>query len=297
MSYKKPKKIIHTKKGNIAYYTQVLTKLLDQSKYSQAFKIISEMEEEYAEDQIFNSLKYRFYLSQRMYEEALACLKYIKYDNFYISIAVALIKVLSQSDKYDEEIRNYYEDELRKIYDKFFQESYALDIADGYQQTYYRIHLYLKKYFNDNIPEKDTLDWRGQQIIYYDEQLVIDKAIAQYTRSSSGNKSSSFFRDDINIEELIKNARRMIENNKDKAYLVSYREYYRFYLSDCGTIHGIPTNYFLCEVNYNTSEILFIMPTLYNSNPEIDYQRELSAPGLKKSRSGLERFNERYNKR
>lgn len=270
----------YSRKGYIAYQCSVLTDLINNGKITLAWRVIDSLLPEFETDIHLMKRKARLLILERKYEEALQALEFFDEEETFMMLAAIYIK-LNDDEK------------LYHIYWEYFYDDYPVDSKLAYK--YRVLRNYLRKRYEENYsPQLHKMSYREQQAVSYDYTKVINQIISCHTSSGESIIYGEVFADYIDIEELFSKAKASIEENMDKSFLNGYREFYFFYYPECGDVNGVKTNYFIAEVNYNTSEIITMAPVHHLKNAPIIDLKSLEGSKLAKVPNGLERFNERY---
>lgn len=274
----------YAKNGYLAYQSRQIEQLLTTGKYEQAKRYIYELLELFPNDDMTNRQLGVVLMVDKKYEEALKALKKAKEDNVFL-ILVKLYLKMGQ------------EEPLYQLYLKYFQHDYFnfLAMNDDSYTKYCNMQLYLKSRYEEVDRHKEFGYFR-RQLISYDEK----EAITHIKDRHALSKESSYFDDEIDIEQLFYQIKNRIDAIKEHAFLGRDTiEMYQFFYPNCGiSIKGNLSNYLKVITLINTNQIITMYPTDYLKQIDIcELKEKEETKGKVKIKNGLERFTSRYGKK
>lgn len=271
--------------AELIYKIKKIKKLIDDKNYSLAWIVVDELLPKFSENEFLKFEMVRLYLMENKYKEALDLLEEIPDDRNFIT----------QTELY---IMFGDEDKQLIMYDKYFKK-FNFDDPFYFQDTKYRmIYIYLNKKFNVDfeLPSFLGTNYLEQQIYSYSKEKAIESIRTNHFDSSNIDKG--VFYSNIDIEDMYERLDKFIKTT-DLMGLMKYgRMVYRFYYPDCGvTKSGDKANGICVIISLGDREIITIFPSrMVCFDDVIGYYENKNVVRKKiKVRSGLERFNQRYN--
>ena len=274
----------YTKTGYISYHTNKIKELVDDGKINLAQKLAEELILEFPDDEILKVQLARIYILNKSYGRALSLLNEVIEEEVFIKKTALCIKLG------EEEL-------LWHLYRKYFSPNSKNNKQQENKQKIRIIKIYLNKKYNKEYNlNSNALTYAEKQNINYDEELAIDHIVRNHSLNTYKNKS--LFSEHVNIRELFNKIKVEIKKHPNEGFLYQdITDSYYFYIPSCGVgKNGEVYDYLYVSTILGTNEILTMYPVSIRKNVEILTLEEENKP-LKKVRTktGLERFNERYN--
>lgn len=272
----------HSIRGNIITQTKRIGALIDQGKIKQAQMMIDDLIEDYPNDEVLILSQARIWLFYGRYEDAynilLSTPKGEYYYSYYYTVAAIMVNDLEKLEYY---------------YHKYYQQ----DQPD--KPVIYRIlQVYLQKIFE---PEKLKVGYNESYFVRQIANYNPDLAIKHIKNNHFNKENKTLFNPEVNIEELFKNIKKIIEDNKDANSVVGLAEAYNIYYPNIGKNSESDyynLNYITVGTVYNSSDIVTMYPTnnflLCEALPFP--KKEESVKELKRV-SQIDKFNQRYGKK
>ena len=277
----------YSRTGEIAYQTKRIGKLIDEGNYKLAWKVIEEILPKHADDPRLKSQMVCLYLIEKKYEDALRMIEEL--DEYRNAVTkTELYALLGMEDK------EYY------MYDKYFRKfnfSTPFFIRD---KRYRMLFVYLNSKYNPNFEMPDFLgvNYLEEQIHSYDREKAIDNIKFNHMDCSENDKG--YFYQNINIDEMFNYVENFVKNSTVRGELRYGSEVFRFHYPDCGIVRtGEIANGFSAVVALGTKNVIAIHPSRMSIlSDTFEYKPVIEVESKKKVkvRSGLDRFNQRYNK-
>lgn len=284
------KRARYTKAGYLSYQQAKILELISAGKTEFAEKIILEVLEYYPDDYRISKILADIYRGRGEYHESIKILEGMDEECVIHNLAAFYIKI----------------NEKEKLY-HLYQKYYSMDLVQkGFgiidqESNLFSIQLYLKCLFHSNFQiDRNNLCYFDRQIYSYSDREAIKHIRNRHQRYDD----KVVFDSNLNIEELFEKVKNHIEINKNLGVLdYPVCDMYHFFYPRCGKVDGeYDTNYFRVITLVNTSNIITMHPVPFNKrmNPlslEDVRKNEESVKSYVKTRSGLERFNARYNQK
>ncbi len=284
------KRTRYTKSGYLSYQQAKILELISDGKAKLAKKIALEVLEYYPDDYRISKILADIYRGQGEYYESIRILEEIDEEHVIRNLAAFYIKTNER-------------EKLYHLYQKYYSKDLILKefgIIDE-ESMLFSIQLYLKCLFHSNFQiDRNSLCYFDRQIYSYSDREAIKHIRNRHQRYDD----TGVFDCNMNVEELFGKVKSYIELNKNLGVLdYPVCDMYHFFYPQCGKVDGkYDTNYFRVITLVNTSDIITMHPLPFNKrmNPlplEEVRKTEESVKSYVKTRSGLERFNARYNQK
>lgn len=276
----------YSNKGYLAFHSKQITELINNSKINIAKKKVQDLIEQYPFDTELKVQLSRIHIIEKEYEEALYVLEQLDEEIVFLKLAALYIK-LKQEDK------------LFYLYQKYFKEDSKYSNEYENNRKYRLLSVYLNKKYNPNYKlDTQNLLYYEKQIYSYSKELAIRHIKNNHCLSKEHDKG--IFSEDINIEELYNKVNSYISNNPNEGYLVqTMTDAIYFYYPGIGKTQDSGLYDCLCVfLNSGTKEILTMFPATKRKNIEYLYfeKESTTKKRIRTPKSGLERFQSRYNK-
>lgn len=277
----------HLKTKYIAFGTQKIDKLIKEGNLPLASKLIQELLPKYPKNKYLHyQLAYINVLNNK-YEEALEQLEELDEDKNLVLKTELYIKLEKEQEQF-------------YIYQKYFStlNESIVEEKNKYRRYLY-LYIYLNKKYNSNFKLSNNviLSPIEKQIYSYDKEKAINSIIKNHQKNS--NIDNGKFYSNINIEELYNFAEQHIKSNNLKGTLNSGVENYQFYYPNCGVLRTKDiANGFTVVTTLGTKNIITIYPNRVReigNIVEYEPRESKNSKKLVRVKSGLERFNSRYN--
>lgn len=273
----------NTNKKNLYYQTNKIAGLIDKSEYTLAKKIVLELLEKYPEDYVLKKQFSRILTAEKDYEQSKLILESLGEERVFKKLIALYIKLNEEEKLFD-------------FYNKYYIDENKVDLK-YLDSNYYLIQMYLKNKFDKSYsPNLEELSYFERQLIAYEEEKALDHIKQNHYLN---NIEKSMFSKEIDISFLFKQVKEYIKENVDKSSLKGPTvDSYLFYYPDCGIKkQGGNSDYFEVRAFTNTNNILTMYPNDFLKNMDICNLKELQEEKtMIKVKSGLERFQSRYNK-
>jgi len=272
--YKKP----YSKKGYIAYRTNIISKLIDEGKLNLAKQMIDELIIKYPYDKNLILNLVRYYTLNQNYEEAINLLEELGEDHSILKQTALNIKLGN-------------EDKVYELYKKYFTTNCNFEKI-GYKY----LTIYLNKLYNPNYKlDVESLSYTEQQIYSYSKEKALNHIKNNHCFHPESGKS--IFDSNIDIEVLFDKVSEYIKNNNNGQMIQNMVDVYDFYYPNCGkNKDNIYYNCFSAYTFIGSKDILTMYPHSQIKQRELIYLEELAPKAKTKVKTGLERFNSRYSK-
>lgn len=268
----------YTKKGYLSFQTKMVDTLLNEGKFNLAKNMLKEILSQYPNDRIALTQWAQILIFERKYLEAKDILESLPKDKCY-SMLVCLYEKLNEWDK------------LKELYARFYLKE---DKDNCYKYGYRQQRIYLSSIFDNTCPF-DELGYLDKQMFNYSDE----EAIEHICKSHGGsNKNKSAFMNDFDIEKIFYKVKDFISKNHDRGIINnSLLESFMFYYVGCGyKVDSGLYDTFLVNTIINTDKIITMYPqSVSNANYDVCRLDDLEEKKLVKVKSGIERFNARYN--
>ena len=272
--------------NNEEIYTKIniIKLLINEKKYNLAWKMVDEVILKYPDDEKIKFQIVCLKLIEGNYFEALNILEELTDERNFI-IKTELYVMLGMEDK------EFY------MYKKYFEYFNFDDPFFIHDNRYRMLYIYLNKKFNSmfNLPSFLGVNYLEKQIYSYDKNRALENIKMNHFDLFDMEKGMFFSH--INIEELYNKANAYIVNNRG---ILKYgRQVFKFYYPNCGVVAtNEVANGFCVVTTLSDKNIIAIYPCIINNTKEaILYEENRYKSKRKiKVRSGIERFNSRYNK-
>lgn len=277
----------NTKTKTIATATKTIKELINIGDLKKAYKIIQEFMLKYPEDTYLKYQLVRINLLNQNYEESLDLLEELDEETNFIIKTELYLKLQREQEEF-------------YMYQKYFTKLRKNNpILRKRYKRYLNLYIYLNKKYNPNfkLPKELELSYLETQIYSYSKETVIENINKNHYDLE--NTERGVFYSNINIEELYNFADQYIKNNNLIGTLKFGTEVYHFYYPNCGLLRTREkANGFTVVTALGSKNIIAIYPNLVtNFSNIIRYDYPTVEPKkLVKTKSGLERFNARYNK-
>lgn len=283
----------HSIRGNIIYKTKIIDQLISENKVKLAKMLVNDLIKDYPDDNVLVYEFVRILCFEGQYKEAFKLLKNLKDQEIYYAFSLTILAILSK----DMDSMKYY---YYKYYaNNVFDDPFSKEIQQN------ALKIYLQKIFEPDkeidtgiYPDETRGAYYIKQLANYDENLAYKHIIDSHVATTSLSKTK--FRPDIDVKELMKEVKKLIEDNEGKSYLTNWNEVYYIYYPRCGKTNGqsdYSLDYLVASPIYNTSDVLTIYPCGKNVlNTPINYplkNEEVKGKELKRV-SQTEKFNRRY---
>lgn len=273
----------NTNKKNLYYQTNKIAGLIDKFEYTLAKKIVLELLEKYPEDYVLKKQFSRILTAEKDYEQSKLILESLGEERVFKKLIALYIKLNEEEKLFD-------------FYNKYYIDENKVDLK-YLDSNYYLIQMYLKNKFDKSYsPNLEELSYFERQLIAYEEEKALDHIKQNHYLN---NIEKSMFSKEIDISFLFKQVKEYIKENVDKSSLKGPTvDSYLFYYPDCGIKkQGGNSDYFEVRAFTNTNNILTMYPNDFLKNMDICNLKELQEEKtMIKVKSGLERFQSRYNK-
>lgn len=271
-----------------------INEMINNNKINLAKKMITEHLTRFPNSGILKHQLADCLIKEKNYEQALIILEDAPEESVFLQLVPLYIKLEN-------------EEKLFELYQKYFQNQstkYNQSQNPNYE-SYQLMKLYLQRKFELNKPDINIeLDaYTQNQVCNYNPRSTIDLIKANYQKDST-SKKEQYFTDEIDIEELFSKVQNYIFSNLNQGTIYkSFYERYEFYYPHCGeTINGEILDAFEVFTIIGSSNILSILPVKSDKNLIIESYENLDKSTtsekplskVKKPKSGLERFNQRY---
>ena len=270
----------YSKTGYIAYRTSIISHLMDEGKFNLAKKMIDELLIIYPHDKNLILNLARYYTLIQNYEEALILLE-------QLGEGQSILKQTSLHIK----LKN--EDKVYELYQKYFNDNYRY----SYKRAGYNyLFIYLNKIYNPNFQlDIEKLTYTESQIYSYSKEKALNHIKNHHYLYSYYDKS--MFDSNIDIEGLFDKVSEYIKNNNDGQMVQNIADVYDFYYPNRGKNKDhIYYNCFCVYTFVGSKDILTMYPHPEAKNRKLIYLEELMPKRKVKTKTGLERFNDKYNK-
>ena len=277
----------HPKTKYIASGTQKINKLIKEGNIKLASKLIEELLPKSPKNKYLRyQLAYINFLNNK-YEEALEQLEELDEEKNLILKTELYIKLQKEQEQF-------------YMYQKYFSNITENEIIEKNKyRRYIYLYIYLNKKYNPNfmISNNIILSPIEKQIYEYDREKAINSIIKNHQNYS--NIENGKFYSNINIEDLYNFALENIKNNNLEGILKYGVENYQFLYPNCGILRSKNiANGFTVVTTLGTKEIITIYPNkIREVGNIIEYvpKNNKKTRRLVKVKSGLERFNSKYN--
>lgn len=271
-----------------------INKMINNNKTTLAKKMIIERLKRFSNSGILKNQLADCLIKEKNYEQALMVLEDAPETSVFLQLVSLYIKMGN-------------EEKLLELYQKYFQ--YPLIQYNQNQNPNYECYqlmkIYLQSKFELNKPniniELDT--YTQNQVCNYNSRITIDLIKFNYLKGNN-SKKEQYFVDEIDIEEMFSNVQKYISSHPEQGTIYkNFYERYEFYYPHCGeTIDGEILDAFEVFAIIGSSNILSILPVRANKNLIVESYENLDKKSsfekpiskVKKPKSGLERFNQRY---
>lgn len=269
----------YSKTGYIAYRTNIISHLIDAGKFNLAKKMIDKLLINYPYDKNLILNLVRFYTLNQNYEEAITLLEQLGEEQSILKQTSLHIKLNNEEKVYE-------------LYKKHFTDNYSYNTEKiGYNYLF----IYLNKKYNQKFQlDIENLTYTERQIYSYSKEKALNHIKNNHYLYSHHDKS--MFDPNINIEDLFDRVSEYIKNNNGQM-IQNMVDVYDFYYPNCGkNKDNIRYNYFSAYTFIGSKDILTMYPHPETKNRKLINLDELTPKRKIKTKTGLERFNERYNK-
>lgn len=290
-----PERFKHSKRGYLTYQTNIIYKLLNDEEYNSAQKALNDLLKKYPNDDLLKILQARLFMCLGYFENAIDYLEDTDIDKSFRKLTALYLKTENDKKLYPLYLK-YYKDSLDKI-------EHVASVEYKEKLSFYSARLVLLKRYGDLDESKiniEKLTFTDKQIINYDEETAIVHILKNHT--SNYMKGKTKFYDNIDIKDLYYKAKEFINENMEKAKIYDgLIDSYVIYFPKCGVEYdGIECNHIMVKSIINTDQIMTIYPFVPKYSKNILYFDDKKDLDISKSKikvkSGLERFNEKYNK-
>ena len=272
----------YSRTGYIAHRTNIISHLLDEGKFNLAKKMMDELLVIFPYDKNLILNLARYYTLNQNYEEALILLE-------QLGEGQSILKQTSLHIKLNNE------DKVYEFYKKYFSNIDCYNYDDK-KIGYNYLFIYLNKIYNPNFElDIEKLTYTESQIYSYSKEKALNHIKNHHYLYNYHDKS--MFDSNINIEDLFDKVSDYIKNNNDGQMVQNIADVYDFYYPNCGkNKDNIYYNCFSAYTFISSKDILTMYPHPEAKNRKIIYLEELMPKRKVKTKTGLERFNDKYNK-
>lgn len=176
---------------------------------------------------------------------------------------------------------------------ELFEEINQYNIGKAARSNLKTLRIMVNKLTNGELPNRDEVSYRDQQVIEYSKELAIDHIYYGHGKETAPANEGTFHKD-TNISMLMDEIKEKL--NDDNIVDINVLCKYRLYYENVGEYNGRQLNYLAVVTLPFSNDIITMYPTNEYLEEQIEVQdvEPVKQKNIKRE-SQIEKFNRRYN--